>query len=120
MKKLSDYKDEEAIELWADLLDPISTILTDKEMQVVLRSKKAPIILAKEILKRHKKESSEILLRIDDTPLTGLNIITRLVSVISDVGNDKDVKSFFEYVVQVTKENASSGSPTESTEESVQ
>ena len=31
MKRLSDYQGEEAIELWADLLDPISDILTDKE-----------------------------------------------------------------------------------------
>lgn len=119
MKKLSDYKDEAAIELWADLLEPVSKILTDKEMQEVLRSKKAPIVTAKEILKKHQKEASEILLRIDDTPLTGLNIVTRLISVLSDIGKDKDVKDFFEYVVQVTKESVSSGLPTESTEESV-
>ena len=119
MKSLSDYKDEEALELWADLLEPISVILTDKEMQTVLKSKKVPIIIAKEILKRHHKEASEILLRIDNTQLNGLNIVTRLVQLITDIGKDEDVKSFFGFVVQEAKENVSSGSVTENTEESV-
>lgn len=119
MKSLSDYKDEEAIELWADLLEPMTAIFSDAEMVKILNGNKAPMLKARDVLKKHPKEASELLLRIDDTPLNGLNIIVRLANLITDIGKDEDVKSFFGFVVQETKENVSSGSPTESTEESV-
>ena len=39
MKTLSDYKDEEAIELWADLIDPLTAIFSDKEFMQGLKGK---------------------------------------------------------------------------------
>ena len=75
MRKLSDYKGDEAIELWADLIEPIAMILADKSMEATIKSGKPKIVVAKEILKAHKKEATEILLRIDPEPLTGLNIM---------------------------------------------
>ena len=41
MKKLSDYQGEEALELWADLIEPMSEILVDPEMKKVFESKKS-------------------------------------------------------------------------------
>ena len=95
MKKLSDYKNEEALDLWADLLDPMTKILGDPEMQKVFRSGKPPFLIAKEILSAHKAEAIQIMLRVDDTPVDGLNILTRLVGLVLELMNNEDMKSFF-------------------------
>lgn len=116
MKKLSDYVGEDAIDLWADLLEPLTKILGDKNVQNVVQSGKPKMIIAKEILSSHKKEAMEIMMRIDDEPIDGLNIILRLVALLSDIGENEEIKSFFGYAEKVTEENRSSGFVTESTE----
>lgn len=94
MKRLSDYTDEEAIDLWADLLDPITVIIKDPNLQDLRQ--KAPIEMAKEIIKLHKSEVTEILLRIDPTPITGLNLIVRVVDVIMEIEESSEIMSFFD------------------------
>lgn len=116
MKKLSDYKGEEAIELWADLLDPLNVIFTDEKFRKALASKKSRIALAKDILKLHPKEAIEILVRIDPEPINGLNILTRLIAVLADIGQNEEIRSFFGYAGQVQTESASFGSPMANTE----
>lgn len=116
MKKLSDYQGDEAIELWADLLGPLTAILSDDKVQKIVKSGKPKMLIAKEILKSHKKEATEILLRIDPEPLDGLNIILRLVALLADIGDNEEIKSFFGYAEQGQTENESFGSVTESTE----
>ena len=117
MKKLTDYKDDDAIELWADLLNPLSVILTDDKIRKLTRSGASKIVIAKEILKKHKKEATAILLRIDDTPLDGLNLIMRVVGVITEIGSNAEIRRFFGYAEQGKTEKESSGSATENTEE---
>ena len=116
MKRLSDYQGEEAVELWADLLDPISDILTDKEVQDITKSGQAPIVIAKTVMKNHKAEAEKILLRVDPEPLDGLNIVVRLVALFSEIGTNDDLKSFFGYAAQAKEKSTSSGLATESTE----
>jgi len=116
MKKLSDYQGDEAIELWADLLEPLTIILGDSEVQKVIQSGKPKIAIAKEILKAHKKEATEMMLRIDPEPIDGLNIILRLVGILADIGQNEEIKSFFGYAEQAGMEAESSGSVTENTE----
>ena len=116
MKKLSDYKGEEAIELWADLLEPLSVIFEDEKFRKALASKKSKIALAKDILKLHKKEAMEILSRIDPEPIDGLNIVVRLIAVLADIGQSEEIKSFFGYAEQVQTVSESFGSPTANTE----
>lgn len=117
MKKLSDYKGDEALELWADLLDPLTAILTDNKIKNVVQSGKPKIAIAKEILKEHKSEAVEILTRIDPEPVDGLNIVLRLINLITEIGQSDEIKSFFAYAEQVEMDNGSSGSPTENIEE---
>ncbi len=116
MKRLSDYQGEEAIELWADLLDPISDILTDTQVAQETKAGKPPIVIAKTILKNHKDAAVKILLRIDPEPLDGLNIIIRLVALIAEIGGRSELKSFFGYAGQEIMENESSGLAMENTE----
>lgn len=117
MKKLSDYKGDEAIELWADLLEPITEILGDPEMAKILQSKKAPLLKASAILKKYRKEAEEILLRIDPEPIDGLNIIVRLTSILVEVGQREDIRAFFGFAGQAGTDSASGGSVTENTED---
>ena len=116
MKRLSDYQGEEALELWSDLLDPISDILTDTEVAQETKAGNPPIVIAKTILKKHKEAALKILLRIDPEPLDGLNIIMRLVALLAEIGGRSELKSFFGYAAQENVESESSGLATESTE----
>lgn len=115
MKKLGDYKDEEAIDLWMDLLDPIGEILQDKEVAKIYKKGGKPIQIAQEIVKRHRKDATQILLRIDPTPIDGLNIIIRLLDVIMEFERSEELKNFFGSAGTAT-EGVSPGNATENTE----
>ena len=108
MKKLSDYKNEDAIELWADILDPLMRIFQDDEFLNIFRPGTPVFQMAKAILKGHPKEIQEIILTIDDTPITGLNLLPRTVDVIKEIKNSEEFSGFFGSTPQM-KENASSG-----------
>lgn len=95
MKKISDYKDEEALELWADIMETASAIVADPELKKIIDSKKPKVMLAHYILKHHKEEAKEILLRIDPTPINGLNFLTRILSVLSEIGDSEELADFF-------------------------
>lgn len=114
MKRLSDYKGEEAIELWVDLMDEFYEILKDEKLKEYAKGSK--IKFASEMLKAHKKEVSNILLRIDNTPLNGLNILTRIVDVMNEITESPELMSFFGAQGQ-KEEKESSGSATENTKE---
>lgn len=118
MKRLSDFKGEEALELWADLLEPLSEIMTDKEIEKVVKSGAPRLKVAQTIIKNHAKEAEQILLRIDPAPIDALNLVLRLVALINDIGQHEDIKSFFGYAAQAKMEKESSGSVTENTEAS--
>lgn len=112
MKKLSDYKGEEAIELWSDLIDSLTIIFSDEELREVVESNQPMILVAKMILKNHTKEATDILLRIDDTPIDGLNIVARLIGLLTEIGENEEVRGFFGFAEQAKTGDKSSGLPT--------
>ena len=114
MKRLSDYTGNDAIELWADILDPLTAILGDGKVRAAIQSKVSALTIAKVILENRSKEAESILTRIDDTPINGLNILTRLIALLADIGSSDDVKGFFGFAEQEKTVKESSGSPTES------
>lgn len=117
MKKITDYKNDDAIELWADLIEPFSKIISDPKIKYEMTKKgNKPINMARQMMKLHPKEISEVLLRIDDTPIDGANAILRLVDILLEIINNKDFSAFFGFAVQEQTGNVSSGSVMESTE----
>ena len=116
MKKLSDYQGEEAIELWADLLEPCMAIFTEPAVKEAY-GKKPMLEVAKIILKTKAKEATEMLTRIDDTPLNGANAFLRLSTVLTDMMTDDSARSFFGFAAQETPEQEHSGSATENTKD---
>lgn len=116
MKKLSDYKGEAAIELWADLISPITAIAADKKTKEVYDNGTYMDVI-RYVLKEHKKEAMEICLRVDETPIDGINIVTRTFGIFTDVMNSPEAQSFFGSAQRANDLNALSGFATESTEE---
>ena len=111
MKKLSDYKDEEALDLWADLFDSIVAITSDEEVKKL--KGKPPIEIAKGILKLHRSEVVAILLRIDPAPIDGLNIVIRFLDVLMEVESSPEISAFLGLSEPETMSDGSSGSATE-------
>lgn len=89
--KLSDYKNEEAIEVIADIMMPLSVIFTDEEIKKEKNKMKA---IAK-ALKKYKKEVIQILARIDGVPVDKYecNAITLPIKVV-EVINEPDIQDF--------------------------
>ena len=102
MRRLSDYQGEEAIELWADLIEPIAKIMADKKIAQIFQSGKPPVLAVKQILKTHKKEATEILNRLDpEEPINGINIVGRAIAIIMELTESEELKDFFGDAVKV-------------------
>lgn len=114
MKKISEYKDEEALELLADLLDPITEILIDKEVTKTFKRNKLKGIA--KAVKNHKSAVFKCLAILDGSPDEEYhcNVIT-LPKTILEIINDKDLLDFFSSQSQETEEE-SFGSHTENGE----
>lgn len=89
--KLSDYKNEDAVEIIADIIEPLSVIFTDEEIKNEKNRMKA---IAK-ALKKYKKEVIQILARIDGVPVDKYecNAITLPIKVV-EVLNEPDIQDF--------------------------
>lgn len=118
--RLSDYENEEALDLLADLIDPAARIMADKKVEAMVKSKKPALLIASHILKKHKKESIEIVsaLHREDPGKYRFTAIS-LLNDLLDILNDEQVIGLFTSQGQTT-ERTYSGSATESTEESEQ
>ena len=116
MKRLSDYKDEEALALWADLFEPIAKILGDPDFAKMVTTGKSRIEMVSLILSKHTDEAKRIMLRVDPTPIDGLSVFARLMSLLVEIGRSEEIKSFFGYAEQVSEDENASGLPTENTE----
>lgn len=117
MKRLSDFEGEKAVDLWADLFELASEVVTDKRVRKKLSGSK--LLIAPVVLKHHKKEVTRILKMLeepDDEPLNGLNIVERLLYVVEEVYESKILSDFFGWQSQIEQEEPS-GSATENTED---
>lgn len=100
MKKLSEYENEEALEVLADLIDPLATIALDKELMADIRAnykngaERARLI--SETIKKHKKEVIRMLAALERTPVEEYkcNLMT-LPAQLMNILNDADLMSYF-------------------------
>lgn len=118
MKRLSEYKGDEALELLADLIDPVLEIMSDGEVKARLTSGFMAAAV-KPILKNHRKAAIEILARLNgmaaDDYLKCVNLIT-IPKVLLELISDPDLVSLFTSAEQ-TDGVTSSVSASENTEE---
>ena len=114
--KLSDYKNEDALDLLADLFEPVAEIMTDAELRT-LADEKDKMKIAKHILKNHKSHVITILARINNTPREQYTAtLPDLFKQLLEILNDKMFMDFFASQAQAT-DGASFGPATVTTEE---
>lgn len=97
--KLSDYKGEEALDVLADIIEPLTVILGDPEMQELAKQKDGAMIrYVKPMLKNHKTELIEILARLDNEPVETyrekITLVTLPLKVLEFI-NDPEVQNLF-------------------------
>lgn len=100
MRKISELKGEDAIEVVADLIEPISEIFGDKEMQAAFKDKETDMKFVKMAIKKHKRAVVEILAIIEgaediDAYAETLNVFS-LPKKVMEILNDKDLMSLFQ------------------------
>lgn len=116
--KLSDIKGEDALDVLADLIEPVAKILADGEVQKIYQSGQPKILLAKHIIKQNKKEVIEILATLEredpEEYVKKMSVLTLPIALL-DLLNDEDLIGFFSSQIQ-NMEKTSSGPVTENTE----
>ena len=92
---LSDYKGEEALDIIVELLEPITKIMSDKEIAEAYQ-KVSKLEAIKIAIKNHKKEVIEILAILDgeDPAKYEVNIFT-LPAKILEILNDPEFLNLF-------------------------
>ena len=118
MKRLSEYENEDAIELLADIIEPASTIFLDKELKKAYESKKTKMPkLISIALKNNASSVVQILARLEGVePKDYKGNIVSMTKALMEIANDKDMIDFFQSLGQ-TEEQKHSTSALESTEE---
>ena len=115
--KLSEFKNECAVDVLADLLDPASAICSDAELVKAVREKRPILKIAQIALKKHQKDVVEVLaiingVSVDEFECTPVSILNDLLGVL----NDTELVEFF-MLQGRTRAESNSGSAMESTKE---
>lgn len=114
--KLSDIKNEQAMEVLADLIDPVMRITANNDFESAMKSGNL-LGAVKVALKNNSKDVIEILARLDGIEVDKYECsIVTLPARLIELLNEKEILDFFGYASQQT-EKESSGSATENIEE---
>lgn len=116
--KLSEYKDDEALDLLADILEPAALIMADKELAEMKERGASIAQLVSTAIKTHKEQVMKIMAALDGVPVEEYhcNILT-LPSKMIEILNDEELKDFFNSQGQ-TKGKSKSKSASANTKES--
>ena len=115
MKRLSEFRGEEALLILADIIEPAAEIIGDKAMVELLR-KGQMAKAAKVALKGHPGAVLEIMARLDgENPETYAPNMFALPMKLLEIFNDPELVNLFTSQGQ-TEEQTSSGSATVNTE----
>ena len=118
MKNITDYKNEEALDLLVAIMDPVIEIMSDKEAVQKLYSDSERMSGVKELIARHKRSVTEIFAAIDGVPVEEYEYSILMLPIrILEILNNKEMVAFFT-AQQSLSSNGHSGDATENTEES--
>lgn len=96
MRRLSDFRGEEALDVLADLIEPASEFMTDKELVLLLRDRSTILTGAKLILKKHPKAILRIMARLEETdPETYNPSLIALPKLVVELFNDPELIDLF-------------------------
>lgn len=102
-----ELSNEDSLDLFADLLEPVAEILSDKTVTKEFRKGKR-LGAVKTAIKSHKKAVIEVLALLDgeDPESYHIDVMTLPIKAI-ELLNDPAVQRVFTSLAQMTKENAS-------------
>ena len=106
--RLSDYKNEDALDLLCDIIEPTAKILADKEMAKAVKNKTTKINAIKIAIRNHKDSVIEILARLDGIEVSEANYtIISITTKLLDILNDKELTDFFTSQAQTAVKTSS-------------
>ena len=95
MRKLSEIKGEEALDVIAEIIEPAAEIFTDENVKEALKSG-SRIKAVKIILKDHKKAIITLMAALEETPVEEYKpTLLALPALILGVLNDPELNSLF-------------------------
>lgn len=99
--KLSELKNEEALDAVAELIEPITEICKDeetlKELRAIAKEKEPPVKLIKPLISKHKREIITILAILDrKDPATYEVSFLTLPKKLIELFNDPELQSLFQ------------------------
>ena len=96
--KLSEIKGEHALDVLADIIDPLTIICSDEEFKLMISSKKPKLLMIKYLLKHYKKEILTILALLNEEEVEKFKpSIVQLPMMILELLNDQEVIDLFTY-----------------------
>lgn len=114
--RLSEIQGEEAIEVLADIIEPVSTILADEKVTKIARERKYPKAIAV-AMRSYKREILDILAALNqEDPKTYKPPLLSIPKQLLDLANEPEIEELFMQQSQI-KTTQPSGSVTENTEE---
>lgn len=98
--RLSEIKGGDAIDVIADIIDPVTAIIADKEVAKVIKANKPKLLIAKTILKRQKDNILLILAILNqENPKefkpSLVELPVMLIQLITDVMDNEELMSLF-------------------------
>lgn len=108
MKKISEYRDDDALDLLADLIEPAMEIFGDASVREAFQDNRLRGVSV--AIKKHKKAVRQILARMDGVPVEEFhcNVYT-LPGRAMEILNDNELLAFFTEQAQTMTSDASSG-----------
>lgn len=104
MKRLSEYRGEQAIEVMGDILEPATIIMGDPEIRKLNDDSASKVKIVKYILKNHRESVLQIMAVLDGVDVDdkkayedyrkSVNFFTLPMNLLS-ILNDPDVQSLF-------------------------
>ena len=106
--RLTDYENEEALELLADILEPAAVIMSDKEIATMVQSGVPVLVVAPKILRGHQKEVVEIVASLHrEKPDTFKFNAVSLLKDLIDIMNDPELIDLFTSQGQILQDMSS-------------
>lgn len=104
MKKLSEFKDDEAMDVLAEILDPMVSMMQNKAFVLALRGDKDKEILPNRVeaikiaITDNRSDVVKIMAILNETPVEDFhyNLLT-LPQMMVEMFNDKELMDFFGY-----------------------
>lgn len=94
--KLSDFENEKALDVLADIMEPAAKILSDEKVRELYNNGKPKLFLVQYVLKNHKEEVVMILATLNDEKPEEFRFnLLSLTRDLLDVVNDKELEAVF-------------------------